>query len=457
MGKIYAKLIAITFTLVLSVSVVVMSSYAWLVLSGNPVATGIQVTIGGGNTILIAPNVPKEVDGVVYHMPGPFSDTMNFNSFTYYDYLDTLGGLSPVSTADGVHWFLPEYYDFSDPEVQQGRALSGQLKDFSEFYLDGELEYANLPADDKAAIEKGSYVYLDFWVVSPGENFTLRVSAPTNPAEPGGSFLIDLLQPQLRETKENELQTDYVLGYPEHQAAAAIRLGFLANPTQLTDDTMLHYQNSVFFDQRFTKLRGLYSEPNTGTAVLDTDRFTIYEPNADSHPNGGAAEGTYVETNPIGYIQGQALPVSVADRLTVQKRSSWTMAENGLDTALEQRFQACIYGKDLENAALAEIAEGFYASYLQWQISPYVRKGTFIKNTSNLYGYGGYLTAEEFNGLDYAGATDDVYIIELERNVPQRIRLFIWLEGQDVDCVNAVNTARFAINIELAGSNQEMD
>ena len=57
MKKIYFKLTVMVATLLMSVSVVLMSSYAWLVLSGNPVVTGIQVAIGGGNTILTAPDV----------------------------------------------------------------------------------------------------------------------------------------------------------------------------------------------------------------------------------------------------------------------------------------------------------------------------------------------------------------------------------------------------------------
>ena len=57
---------------------------------------------------------------------------------------------------------------------------------------------------------------------------------------------------------------------------------------------------------------------------------------------------------------------------------------------------------------------------------------------------------------DYiAGATDDVYIVKLEKNVPQRIRLFIWLEGEDVDCVNSASASAFAFRIELAGSNAD--
>ena len=52
-----------------------------------------------------------------------------------------------------------------------------------------------------------------------------------------------------------------------------------------------------------------------------------------------------------------------------------------------------------------------------------------------------------------AGATEDAVIVRLERNVPQRIRVFIWLEGQDADCTGAAENLRFAVNLQLAGTN----
>ena len=65
------------------------------------------------------------------------------------------------------------------------------------------------------------------------------------------------------------------------------------------------------------------------------------------------------------------------------------------------------------------------------------------------------MSASQINGLRQSGATEDVVIIELEQNVPQRIRMFIWLEGQDIDCPASANSARFAVNIELAGGTKE--
>jgi len=449
MKKIYAKLILITVTLIMSVSVVAMSSYAWFVLSGNPVATGIQVAIGGGNTILIAPDVTEVVNGTVYHYPGKFSDKMNFAQHENYDYLKDLGGLNPVSTIDGINWFLPTYYDATDEEVQEGKVLSGSLRDFEDFTLDNKLLHGNLLKTDTEKIEEGSYIYLDFWVVAPGADYTLRVSTPATPGDDsGGSFLVDLLQPT-----SNSDGTRYNLIYPDSKAAAAARVGFLANPSRLIDDTMLHYQDSAYFDERYTSLQGFYYEPGT-TADQENSRFTIYEPNADFHPDGIAASGSYVETKPIALLNGVPAEVSIPDRVTVQKSSLWTNAENGVGTAIEQRFQAALFGMDLADMDEQDIMDAFYGTYLQGQISPYVTKGEFIKRTSDLNKFGGSATAEELASLDSQGATEDVYIIKLERNVPQRIRMFIWLEGQDVDCVDSVHSSSFAVNIELAGGTE---
>ena len=77
-------------------------------------------------------------------------------------------------------------------------------------------------------------------------------------------------------------------------------------------------------------------------------------------------------------------------------------------------------------------------------------EGAFVSQTKNLAD-GRNLEAEN---VPLAGATDDIYMIELEKNVPQRIRMFIWLEGQDVDCIEQIAASSFAVNIELACGNE---
>ena len=84
----------------------------------------------------------------------------------------------------------------------------------------------------------------------------------------------------------------------------------------------------------------------------------------------------------------------------------------------------------------------------------YITKGSFFKNTADLYdaAIDGVVNEEHTEILAQAGATEDITITTLEKNVPQRIRMFIWLEGQDVDCVNSAAASGLAVNVELVGS-----
>ncbi len=448
MKRAYAKLFLTLMSLIVSVVMVVSVSYAWMVLSKSPVAEGIQVTIAGGNTILIAPDQVQTVNGTVYHYPGEFDGTLNFARNDNYAYLSEISDLTPVSTADGINWFLPTYYDLMDPEVQNGTMLSGTMKPFDQFVLDNTLAYANISRDEVKQASNGSYLYVDFWVVSPGGDYTLRVSTGD---EFGGSYVIGLPQA----VKEGE---GYALSTADNHAEACVRVGLLADPEYITDDTMWYYQNSRAFSSQYSRLRGTYLEPGSGEGGSG-GRFTIYEPNGDTHPTDRNSEGEYWITRPLGLVDGVATEVNVAGHLTVQTTTSWAAAQIGEGTQLEQRFQTALFEPSFQNLSGEELTRKFYNDYLGLQMAPYVNTGWFVQNTRNLY------ARESFGSVDAvflsdgytAGATDDVYIVELERDVPQRIRMFIWLEGQDADCVNRAEASSFAVRLELAGSNEGVE
>ena len=450
MRKVYSKLVLSLMALLVSLVMVVSVTYAWMTLSNSPAAEGIQITIGGGNTILIAADQTREADGIIYHYPGAFEDTLNFSQSTSYDYLKDSAGLNPVSTADGINWFIPTYYDLTDPEVQEGTVLSGLLKPVDQFIRDNTLTYANLGADETEIASSGSYLYLDFWVVSPGSDYLLRISTGE---DSNGSYVIGL--PEAVE------QTDggYTLSSVENNAEACVRIGFLANPNYITDETMWYYQNSAAYSAEYSRLRGYYQEPG-GTYVDNSgSRFTIYEPNADLHPTIASAQGNYLVTRPLGWFSESVLPVDVGSLLTVQKRSTWTDALMGEGTQLEHRFQTAALEPSFRGLTPAEMTQRFYGEYLEAQVGPYVSTGAFIKNTGNLYnavGVNGMADASFLGDAYTANVTDDVYIVKLEKNVPQRIRMFIWIEGQDADCVNSVEASSFALSIELAGSNDDL-
>lgn len=436
--RISLKLLAMTLLLAVAITAVVTASFAWLTLSDNPTASGIQISLSGGSTILVAADRVQTVNGVTYHYPDAFSDTLDF-SHESYDYLKDLGGLSPVSTADGIHWFLPTYYSADDAQVQAGLASAGALCPVQDFRADNALNYANQTADSET-ISAGHYVYLDFWVVSPGVNYQLRIASGSD----GGSFVIDLPEPIADEDSD--------VGYTLSPAtvtstAAAVRIGFLVSSQTVTNDSLYYYSQTADHDDRFNSLRGIYAERGETTANAENYRFTIYEPNADAHPTGVAPDGTYLVTEPLKSVDGVAVPTDVLTNTAVQLTAQWKKAENQTDLLIEQVFRTALYGK--RNAD--EIADGFYTDYLRGQLLPYVETGKFIKNSASLTGG---VSAEYMQTLQKSTATEDVYIVDLEKNVPQRIRMFIWLEGQDADWDPNAAGERFALSIELAGSNQ---
>lgn len=451
MEKTTKKLIAALLAVILSVTMLVVSSYAWLIQSSSPQVEGMYVSVGGGNTILLAADMTVEADGQIYHFPGSFSDRLNFSQYESYDYLQQLGGLTPVSTADGKNWYLPTYYEKNDPVVESGVAYSGQLKPYSEFVLDDRLMHANLTSEQQEQIEQGSYVYLDFWVVSPGQDYRLHLSTSE---ETSGSFVIGLPEVNAQDQNGDGQQDSYVLEETGSEAAAAsIRLGFLTNEYPVTDLSMFYYQRSQEFAARYTQLRGVYSEKYV-TALEQNDRFLIYEPNGTQHTE-AALQGSYAITQPLAKTETGAAPGDVSSQLTVQGQNTWLLAENGLETQLQQGFAASVVNEAFQVNKLGQIRNQFYKTYLQQQLAGYVSDAKFYTQTGNLYALAkdGVVSKETLaQSAQMAGATEDVYIVDLEKNIPQRIRMFIWLEGQDIDCVNEAATSGLAINIELAGS-----
>ena len=437
MNKVVYKLVAAGLALAVAVTLVLMTTYAWFTLSASPEVGGIQVTIGD-NTILIAPDMAETVEGVTYHYPGKFDDTLNFGAHDSYDYLDALMGLMPVSTADGLHWFLPVG---DDTNARNRYTLTGQSGETNEVFMDDVLDYGNIAADGERKPE-GSYIYADFWIVAPDSDYTLRVSTGK---DDGGSYLIEL--PQAARSVSGEYSLEDSTGV----AAAVARIGFLSNDAMVKNDAMLYYQRSAHFNSSYSELRGNYQERGEAIDAEQDYSFCIYEPNGDYHPTDLAVSGSYIPTCPVGLLDGIVSEISTQQITAVQKHTRWIANENG--RFIDQMFQTYLVGKDLSGMEPEEVTREFYRSF-QGNLSTYLSKGEFVKHSTQLTN----LTGEEMDQLDtegFTGAADDVYIIELERNVPQRIRMFIWLEGQDADCRENPAASDFSVNIELAGSNQK--
>ena len=379
--------------------------YAWQILSVKPEVSGIQTTIGS-STIKVAPDA---VDENGNHTPGTFADTMDLGREETYQWLSELRGLTPVSTTDGEHWYTATYDDLAD---------GGEIKDVSEFVKEeSPFAWANQKKTDEA--QAGSYVYLDFWVMAPDGDYTLRVATGTSEQDQGGSFV--MAKPAVVADEEG----NYQLTTEHSQAEACIRMGF-----QVTDE-------------------------------LGNKTFSIYEPNCDLHPQDTVAQGKYQLTYPLEEMENgtitEADPAFLTS-LALQKAGSWVLAENGTDTKISQSLQAAVLQAQANNIKLSDadkVGTYFLGNYLQNQLGEYVATGSFVKLTSSVI-----IQKEEgkerpdevsMEDVETAGAATDAVITQLKKDIPQRIRMFIWLEGQDADCTNEAMLNQLLINIELAG------
>lgn len=423
----YIKIACTAAALLCAMAMIVMSSYAWLTASTSPVAEGIQVAVGGGSTILLAPDLVNN-EGV--HYPGAFGATLRLDDLLD---ADAHSGLTPVSTADGLSWYLPVYYTEDDLEVQAETAKAGDLKPYDQFLCDETLTHANLSADDESAAE-GSYLYADFWVVSPGSRYELRVST-SNDASGAGSYVVDM--PQVVETEDG-----FAMQTPEYPASESLRVGFLVNQNAAADSAAAYAANGG--DQRYTTLMGGYQEKGKPTSPLYSyNTFHIYEPNGSSHSTLG--ETGYIATYPLGRNDTSVTGIPVGSWLSVQMASRWENVVNDVFKASVQQAG--------DTATAADVQARLYKNLAGR--SDYVNKGQFIQNTGKLYenlGQNDTVLQATLEQMAKAGANESNSIVTLERNVPQRIRMFIWLEGQDADCVSGASVSGFAMRIELAGS-----
>lgn len=422
----YIKIACTAAALLCAMAMIVMSSYAWLTASTSPVAEGIQVAVGGGSTILLAPD---RVNDAGVHYPGAFGATLRLD-----DLLNTgaYSGLTPVSTANGLSWYLPVYYTEDDLEVQAGTARAGDLKPYDQFLCDETLTYANLAAGDEVAA-KGSYLYADFWVVSPGSRYELRVST-SDDASGAGSYVVDL--PQVVETKNG-----FAMQTPEYPASESLRVGFLVNQNAAADSAAAYADGG---DQRYTTLMGDYQKAGEQVQPASYNTFHIYEPNGSSHT--AQRETGYIATYPLGRNDTSVTGIPVGGRLSVQMASQWE------ENTVKDLFTASVQQAG-DTATAADVQARLYKNLAGR--SDYVNKGQFIQNTDQLYtsmGEDHTVLRATLEQMAKAGANESNSIVTLERNVPQRIRMFIWLEGQDADCVSGASVSGFAMRIELAGS-----
>ena len=423
----HIKILASALLIVLSLSMLVMVTFAWYVMSTAPEVSGMQIQIGS-DTIRVAPDC---TDASGQHYPGAFQGVLETDTKAIPE---NFWGLIPVSTADGKHWFSATYESLEN---------GGDQKE--EYLEDTTLSSANLTARPKSG---GNYLYLDFWVVAP-KDYDLRVSTATRGSGQSGSYV--KVFPQVKMDAAGK----YSLDETQRQAESSLRIGFLVNEDMVSGDS--YKKNSTNYDSAYKILKGVYQEQGKELPTSKTS-FTIYEPNCDWHAD-TKFSGLYKETQPLALVGGKPQPVkleSVQTKLAAQTSATWTRTDDGKQTKLAQALQtAMLEAKATERSVTNGQSAGEYLlnQHLKGQLSGYITSGQFVKNTSDLQD-GVRLDLDKEN-VEKSGATTDAVIVSLKKNVPQRIRMFVWLEGQDIDCTNEAALKTLLLNLELAGETKQ--
>ncbi len=406
-------------TLFIAAVILVAASFAWFTLSTDPEIRGLTLTMATADFLYVS------TDGSNWHQSADLS-----NEFKYYV------ELRPVSTYDGLNWFLPEYNEF------------GELLPILEFTLDDTLEHANvyayktdasgnpIPSSPLEGIElmeaqaKGYYVYTDFFLMTGEDICDVRLSKPKNLEvlqdwEVAQGFYGSYAIANLIENDEGDLEVSVLLA-----GESALRMGFL--PLKV-GDAALDDDGNIIYE---------YSDVNEE----DDYRFVIYEPNSDmrsSDDKPGSTEiyvidytfdsatyqdGNYIRTDPLALIAGNEqdpyqLKEIEPERLIIQRKSTWKNLSD---------FNPGELTDDIENA----------------RVSRYVNMGEFVSDSASVYGEDRIVDL----GSIAQGNASDTVVVKLLKNRPLKIRLFVWIEGQDVDCWNDISADRFLVNLEFGGT-----
>lgn len=419
----HIKILASALLIVLSLSMLVMVTFAWYVMSTAPEVSGMQIKIGS-DTIRVAPDC-KDDSG--QHYPGAFQGVLETDATAIPE---NFWGLIPVSTADGKHWFSATYESLEN---------GGDQKE--EYQVDTTLQSANQVARPESG---GNYLYLDFWVVAP-KDYDLRVSTATQGSGQSGSYV--KVFPQVKK----DVAGNYSLDETQRQAESSLRIGFLVNEDPAKVDT---YKSSPNYDTAYKLLKGVYQNQGEALPTSQTS-FTIYEPNCDWHAD-IQFSGQYKETTPLALVDGKPQPVKLetydGTKLAAQTSATWTRTDDGTQTKLAQALQTALLEAQTTNRSVTDgqsAGEYLLNQYLKGQLSGYITSGQFIENTGTLK------DETDINTIKQSGATTDAVIVSLKKNVPQRIRMFVWLEGRDIDCTNEAALKTLLLNLELAGETKQ--
>ncbi len=406
-------IVATACMLLLSIVLLATASWAWFTLSSAPEISGMSVTLFADRALLVSKTGEQD----------DFHQSIDISEL-FADYAP----LKPISTVDGVNWFLPNY-----------EASSGILLDPSSYTLADPAQNMNVSlykgtGNDKTMLtgkelfdakNRGYYVSASFYLATEyEENVTVTLSAPdraNNNLEPW-----ETKEPDDGENKHAAKYGSYALSVFErdeddgqvykidNNAQNALRVGFIVDSEDANEN--------------------------------EKDRFVIYEPNADKRSLRQNEDGTIKKPEEEnGYVYGYTIGEDFVDGNYIPTSPIAVGDDNKgtLGTVDPQNLIVQTGGKWADSAK-QDVAAGRKPNSNDVETF-----GKFVSDSSTLDG------VESLAGSATALASA-TQIVELEARdadgtlKPKKVTMYVWIEGQDVDCWNDVANGTFAVNLEFA-------
>ena len=410
--------------MLLSLAMLGLASFAWMTLSTNPEIRGLQFTINADRALLVS------LDGVDYKQEVDMSP--KFKAFANV--------LRPVSTYDGEHWYVCDY-DERTGDVKQDTIR--YLANGEGCNVEIEKKENETDAEYAERIKNSFYVYTDIYLKTEDESCKVYLSSPNGN--------------ETAEEKQKGHYGTYVMSYVNQEKSAiklitggaetCARVGMMFNPTPTDDDS------------------GILTQPivsNVTANGVANKLFYIYEPNADKRSE---LDKTDTEYKTDQYIIGSFRSKDEAvyehsDGLYYQTYPVKYVAENGDKTWEIARFplnrlivQETSKWKTKDQIPLEDITsltkEGLNSNLIG-------KIGQFATNTGQLYPSDPTKTLA-YEKVNMSGTTVDKESVSpyplctLTKDKPVKVRLFFWIEGQDIDCWNDVAGTSFMVNLEFSG------
>lgn len=394
------------------IALISTAAYAWFTISTSPEVTGITISI-----------VPT---GKEY----PIEVSLNQTDWTTELHMDNIveqyGPLRPITTFDGEHWYLP-YYD-----------IRGNVDEFHEVELS---EVANRLKGKDGFEEPFNYlIYFDIWVRTRdrGTNYDMRLSNPAGNVGDDekyyGTFV--LWDPQ-KSAKEDEV--------PGNDAMACTRIGIqmLGTDDETTSPFYIYEPNSEMRSSYFKTVRdSLIAEDNDLTdEEFDALKYiaTSLENKTSTLPDGSTKTDLKIDQT-----------LSINDYIT----NYLTNAENS--TYVQTMVPRFVSDKTAD-------ADAVYAlQTLEKGPNNVGGKSVFLITQGNSSWSQAYLdswkagaaTAQSVNSRNVGtiGQLDTTPTIQtLTCGQEYKMRIYVWLEGQDIDCWNQITEGNLYVNLEFLG------